>query len=568
MLKNSLAILFFVAVLNLLQGQNPLFIPDTLSGNNLTLNLKSGTKIFKDNVSTPTYGFNSNYMGPTLILNKGQRVSLTVNNQIGDTTTVHWHGLHVSAENDGGPHTKIMAGASWNPQFTVMDKAATYWYHPHLHHKTTEQVMRGAFGLILVRDDEENALSLPRTYGVDDLPLAVQTQQFSTDGKIFARDMQDSFPMVNGTLNAFVNVPAQVIRLRLLNGSQERNFNFGFSDNSNFYVIASDNGLLSAPVLRTRLRLAPGERAEILLNLTNRNGQNISLLSYASELPMGVQGGEPMNMPGMTPMPYNPLNGINFDVLAFNIGAPTTNGLKTIPSTLVTVTPLVAAQAVQSRTLTFTGQVLMQMDGVFYINNKIFDMERIDYRIPLNNTEIWTLNNQTMPAHPFHLHGNTFYILDRNGVAPPLHERGRKDVVLVLPNETVRIITKFEDFASATPFMFHCHILMHEDDGMMGQFVVTNTATGTHDHAELAATVRLFPNPTTGNDFTVEITDTQNPMISVFIYNTIGQLVHQKRFEQGTIKAGFDNLSLTNGNYMVKIETEKGFLTKKFAVVK
>ena len=109
---------------------------------------------------------------------------------------------------------------------------------------------------------------------------------------------------------------------------------------------------------------------------------------------------------------------------------------------------------------------------------------------------------------------------------------------------------------------------MHEDDGMMGQFVVTNTATGTHDHAELAATVRLFPNPTTGNDFTVEITDTQNPMISVFIYNTIGQLVHQKRFEQGTIKAGFDNLSLTNGNYMVKIETEKGFLTKKFAVVK
>ena len=135
------------------------------------------------------------------------------------------------------------------------------------------------------------------------------------------------------------------------------------------------------------------------------------------------------------------------------------------------------------------------MDGPFYFNHNMFDMMRIDYRIPLNNVEIWTLFDSTMVAHPFHIHDVHFYILDRDGIAPGITETGKKDVVLVKPNEHVRIITKFEDFAdTTTPYMYHCHILMHEDDGMMGQFIVTNEFAGVK-HVTNSEGVSIYPNP-------------------------------------------------------------------------
>ena len=142
-----------------------------------------------------------------------------------------------------------------------------------------------------------------------------------------------------------------------------------------------------------------------------------------------------------------------------------------------------------------TADSLLVMDGPFYFNHNLFDMMRIDYRIPLNSVEVWTLRDSTMVAHPFHIHNVHFYILDRNGAAPSAVESGPKDVVLVQPNETVRFIAKFEDFADTTvPYMFHCHILMHEDDGMMGQFVVTPSTTGIDDIKHIIG-VHIYPNP-------------------------------------------------------------------------
>lgn len=455
----GLVILFFIGARQSL-AQQPLLIPDTLSGATITLTLKKDSAQFLPGNITQTNSFNSNhYLGPTLLLNKGDNVSMIVHNELDDTTTLHWHGMHVSPENDGGPHTVILPDSTWNPEFTVMDNASTYWYHPHLHMKTSMQIMKGAAGLIIVRDSLEATLNLPRKYGIDDFPLIIQSQQFDTLNQINYMGKKDSILLINGTINPYLIVPAQVVRFRLLNASKERSYNFGLSNNHSFYIIGTDGGLLTAPVLNTRIRLSPGERSEILLNLTGMNGDSIYLMSYASELPFGVHGG--------TTFPYqSPLNGSDFNILKLTVGVPTVNPITVIPSSLGMLNPFPTQQADVTRIINFTGNSSF--------NDNPYDMMRIDYVIPLNNIEIWQLHNQMADAHSFHIHDVQFYILDRDGNAPAPEESGKKDVVLVYPNETVRFITKFEDFADTTmPYMFHCHLLMHADMGMMGQFIVS-----------------------------------------------------------------------------------------------
>jgi blue copper oxidase len=478
-------------------AQQALFIPDTLVGPNFNLTMHKDSVQFFPGRKTMTYAYNANkYLGPTLILNKGANITITVKNQIGDTTTVHWHGLHIPPKMDGGPHTSILPNAIWSPQFTVMNNAASYWYHPHLHLKTAVQAIKGADGMIIVRDPAEAALALPRRYGVDDFPVIVQSIQFDSVNQPKPRGMEDSTLLVNGTLKPYVILPAQVIRFRLLNASGERTFNFGFTGNRHFKMIATDGGLLASSYDTTRIRLSPGERAEVLINLSGLTGQSLYLMSYASELPMGVQGGPDMNMPPPNPPMHSPLNGVDFNILKINVVGITPGAITSIPATLVPFTPYPAVNANMTRTIRMTATEMMSMDGPFYFNNNTFDMMRVDYVIPLNNVEIWKLVNTNMVAHPFHIHDVQFNILDRNnGIAPGPEERGWKDVVLVPPGDSVRFITQFRDFADTTvPYMFHCHILMHEDAGMMGQFVVSSKPAGINEN-HLERNIVVFPNP-------------------------------------------------------------------------
>ena len=493
----KLLLVLLAFVLSKADAQNLLAIPDTLSGNSFSLTVHRDSVQLKPGLITQTFGVNAGkYLGPTLILRKGDSISLNVTNQMGDTTTMHWHGLHVAAINDGGPHSMIMDGMSWNPQFVVRNSVATYWYHPHMMAKTAEQAIKGDAGLIIVRDAEEGALPLPRTYGVDDFPIIVQSFELDTFNQFMPKGMVDSVVLVNGTDTPYVAMPAQVVRMRLLNASGERTFNFGFTANRTFSVIANDAGLLPAPVSTTRIRLSPGERAEVLLNLSGMTGQTIYLMSYASELPMGVQGGPTMPMPPPAPPMNSPLNGIDFNILQINVAAPTATPVTTIPTVLVPDVPYTEASATTTRRILMSADSIMVMDGPFYFNGNMYDMDRIDYRIPLNSTEIWTLKDSTMVAHPFHLHGFHFYVLDRNGIAPPATEAGKKDVVLIQPDETVRIIARFYDFADTSiPYMYHCHILMHEDDGMMGQFKVGADYPAILTNPTVPVRVNIYPNP-------------------------------------------------------------------------
>lgn len=536
----------------LVSGQNQIDFPDTLSGTIFNLNMHTDSVQFLPGTKTFTNAFNQySYLGPTLILNKGDVVTMNVTDNLSDTTTVHWHGLHVPAMDDGGPHTFILAGNTWSPQFTVMNHAATFWYHPHTHMKTGEQAMRGAAGLIIVRDSAEAALNLPRRYGVDDFPIVVQSQQFDSLNQVLWRGMQDSILLVNGTENPMTSIPSQVVRMRLLNASQERNFNFGFTGNKSFYVIGNDGGLLNAPVSVTRIRLSPGERAEILVDLSGMSGQTIYLMSYASEFPVGVQGGTPM--PGMGTTMDSPINGIDFNILQLNIGAQTLSPILTVPTSLVTVTPWLSSQSNITRNITISAQNMMSMDGPFYFNNLLFDMNRIDYTIPLNNIEIWSLTNQTMVAHPFHIHDVQFFVLDRDGITVQPQESGYKDVVMVAPQETVRFITKFEDFANASmPYMYHCHILMHEDDGMMGQFVVVPNSTGVIE-PKVTGNISVYPNPISSNEITVTLENSIVTNATVYISNIIGQEFIHSVIPADNSLLKVDVSVLPVGNYFLKI---------------
>jgi bilirubin oxidase len=548
-------------------AQNPLLSPDTLSGGNINLTLQNGTYQFYSGINTNTMGVNGNILGPTLLLNKGDFVDISIDNQLADTTTIHWHGMHVSAENDGGPHIIIEPNSTWNPSFTVLDKAATYWYHPHLHQKTNEHVSKGIAGLIIVRDDEEAALTLPRKYGIDDFPIVIQTKDFDANNEIVVPSNSDDIIMVNATIDAALEVPAQVVRLRLLNGSSMRVFNIGLNGNQTFYQIASDGGLLSNSIALTRLQLAPGERAEILIDFSGMNGQTMFLKSYASEFQNGIYGatnpgmGAGMVLTGYNP---NPLNGSDFDIMQFDVVAQNANPITTIPTALVTLNPIPESSANITRDLIMRPAVMgpNQLNGIFLINNATFEMDVINYTIPLNNIEIWSILNQSGIAHPFHIHDVQFFVLDRNGVAPPLSEQGRKDDILIKPMETVRFITKFEDFASDTyPFMYHCHMLIHEDGGMMGQFLVVDDMTGNNDLI-LESGISVYPNPTAG---LIHIDAVENMDLKrIEVVDLLGRTVLV--FDDPKNDEAIDLGHLSRGVHLLKISSDQGDFVKKIVI--
>ena len=569
--KFSLTPVLFLLLFSL-YGQNKLPIPDTISGTNFELNLQKGTVQFYEGQETTTMGTNGNILGPTLFMNKNDFVNIHVNNNIDDITTIHWHGMHVSAANDGGPHTTIAPGESWNPKFTVLDNAGTYWYHPHLHEKTNKHVSLGIAGFIFVRDNEEKALSLPRTYGLDDFPLVVQTKDFDENNQIIVPSNSDDVPMVNATINPFLEVPAQMVRLRLLNGSSQRVFNLGLSGNQEFYQIGSDGGLLNKPVALTRLQMAPGERAEIVVNFTSFQGQSIQLKSYASELSNGIYGatspgmGFMMTLNGYNP---NPLNGNDFQLIDFKVINPTANPVLSIPEKLVDVKRLSENEASINRNLSFNPTQMgpNQLNGDFLINGQHFDMDVINFSIPLNNIEVWSLTNQSGIAHPFHIHDVQFYVLDRNGVAPPLNEQGRKDVVLVNPMETVRFITQFTDFANdSVPYMLHCHMLTHEDKGMMLQFEVVDQTTGIQQMVINNDVVKFYPNPLNSKNSILSVSGIKSELVKYELYDLLGQLwiKGEKSIKNNSFQ--IDVSGIKPGAYLIKIWADISTYQQKIVV--
>lgn len=476
----TVAIGFLLLSASLGFGDRPyqdLHIPQLIEGTHFNLRLHPGQHSFWDKATTKTYSYNKEpFWGPTLVLNKGDEVSLQVTNELSEPTTVHWHGMHLPAKEDGGPHQLIPPGGIWTSKFKVTNNASTYWYHPHPHESTQKQLTLGAGGLIIVRDPSEAKLKLPRTYGVDDIPLVFTSRRFTktNEFRYFGdSDKYGDYLLCNGTLDPQVKLPAQWVRFRILNAEVERGYILGFKDNRDFYQIGTDGGLLDKPTKHKRLSLMVGERAEIMVDLSHDPvGTSLDLYSYNSNQPFGFPGGEPGY--------YSPngsyLNNSDFKLLHIKVSSPIAKHSALLPSRLVVNKLLSENDASIHRVIHINGGG--PPDKEFQFGGRYFDMDRVDQVIKVGTTECWKVSNDQVFGHSFHIHDVQFNLLERNGVPVAESERGWKDTVYVPREGSVKFVCRFEDFASDRyAFMYHCHMSNHEDGGLMGQFLVVKDPT-------------------------------------------------------------------------------------------
>ena len=546
------------------QTYNPLWIPDTMSGTQFNLTIKDTLKQLRTGNQTITGGINNSaFWGPTLIMNTGDTVHMNVKNNLNDTTTLHWHGMHLPAVMDGGPHQTIPPGTIWQPYWKVTNPASTLWYHPHLHEMTLEQISKGVGGLIIVRDAQEATLNIPRKYGVDDFPIVLTSRRYNatTNQFVVQNVSYGDYMLTNGTPDAQVTLPKQMVRLRLLNVEIERGYDLGFSDNRTFYIIGNDGGLLNAPVPVNKVKLLVGERIEILVNLgADAIGSSIDLMAYNANQAFGFPGGEPATSGQFGSL----LNNTNFKVLHINVGASTSNPITTVPTTLANHTYLTAADATINRNISITNG---NPGGTpFNFDNASFAINTINKTVELDNIEKWTVTNNNVFGHTFHIHDVEFKIVARNGSAANVgaHESGWKDVMYVPRNENVSFVAKFNDYAdSLHPFMYHCHFSNHEDDGMMGQFVVVNNQSTQIKEMQKAIDYSIYPNPTSDKIY-LKLENASIEVYYVTITNANGKTVMM--LPQPEMYKGIDISSLTKGIYHVQLmdKKTKSISTKSF----
>jgi FtsP/CotA-like multicopper oxidase with cupredoxin domain len=454
----------------------------------------------------------NSYLGPIIRVQQGQRVRVTFSNEIDAETIVHWHGLHVPADMDGHPRFVIAPGDTYTYEFTVQNRAGTYWFHPHPHGQTGPQVYAGLAGLFLVADEEEAALNLPA--GEADIPLIIQDRTFDRDNQLvyLPNGMMDQMMgmlgeriLVNGQPDYVLPVATRAYRLRLLNGSNSRIYRLAWEDDTPLTVIASDGGLLAQPVQRDFVMLGPGERVELWADFRERAvGEELRLRSLpidGIEMDGGMMGGrrggmmddeQRGGMPGrgMQPPTQALPNGAEFPILTVRVEQEAEDRT-TLPQQLASLGLLAPTDAVnQNAPRQFTASMGHMQ---WLLNGRTFEMEAVaqDEVVQLGTTETWEFVNEASQrgmmgmmtmAHPIHVHGLQFQVIERTppgdatlkanweAVRAGFVDEGWKDTFLLMPGERVKILLRFADYDGL--YLYHCHNLEHEDGGMMRNYRV------------------------------------------------------------------------------------------------
>ena len=400
--------------------------------------------------STAVYAYNGKVPGPTLMLREGDRVIVHFRNNLPVPTTVHWHGLHIPASSDGSPFHPVAPGAQHDYVFAILPgSAGTYWYHPHPHHETGYQVAKGLYGAIVVRaPDDPLPASLPQKL------LILSDNKFTGDGSVYLPDestLQGSVDAENGREGDVLFVNGQVMptltiksgevqRWRVINASAARVYRLSLAGHA-FVHVGSDGGLFEHPVEVSEILLANGERAELLVRGTGIPGSRTMLQALPYD----------RYIPQTRPQDWNQPR----DLLAVQYSADAPSSFVVLPNVLRAIPVLDTTHVTVRRVMSLSQHM---------INGQMMDIGRVDASARLGATEIWQVENLVGMDHPFHLHGFQFQVLDRNGV--PERVRRWKDTVNVPKHETVRLIVRFDHHPGK--WMFHCHILDHEDHGMMG----------------------------------------------------------------------------------------------------
>ena len=407
--------------------------------------------------ATEIWGYDGIYPGPTIVARKNRPTFVTQVNRLPkpDHTSTHLHGMSARHEHDGYPVDFTEPGQSSIYRYPNLNIAATLWYHDHALHMTSTHVYRGLSAFYLIRDEVEDQLPLPKTYGVNDIPLLLADKLFGPNGQLIYevqgnQGVVGNVILVNGAPFPRFEVANRKYRFRILNGSDLRAYQLKLSTGQPFTMIGTDTGLMPKPQTVQTFRIGAAERYQFVIDF--------------SEYPIGTQ----IVLQNLWDDITEPSPVMRFDVVRQE------NDLTEVPAVLrpdvgrIMNEEFIPANAVRTRKFEFG-----RNGGLWTINGLIWETQRVDATPRNGDIEIWELYNKAGGWwHPIHIHLliDGFKILDRNGKPPFPYERGLKDVAFVGENEHVRVIGKWTPFPGR--FVFHCHNSYHEDHDMMSQFEV------------------------------------------------------------------------------------------------
>ncbi len=553
----------FLSVLQAQNFANPLPIPYLLPGPEFDIEITSAQHNFDPNgtltdinlnVMLSTYCYNEvgntgmTYNGPTLAFEKGEEMNFDITNSIDEDmgTTVHWHGLNIPAKEDGGPHQVIEHNTTWSPNLPIVDPVQTIWYHSHLMDFTTDQVIRGMAGLIVVEDPENDPLysELPHDYGVNDIPLNIQEKGFVLDSSttpptataIKAGEKPGNGPwtLVNGVVNAVARVPRQVVRLRILNGSPRKMFHIGLSTElenpttfADMVMIATGGGYLPESIPVSSSLMAVGDRIEFLVDFSAyEDGATLYMSNLA--VPSDADYGKTLGSA----------------LMAFVVDASITpdNPVTTIPEDLDTEYALAPGEVARTRDKELLGK--KGSGDLWTIDGTPMQLDVINDIVLVNTKEKWIIHNTTDVAHPFHIHKVQFQVTRYDGLLGTMDDPGQweypdlppdligyKDVQLIRAGATLEFEARFDFFPSpllaSEGFMYHCHILTHEDNSMMHQFVVVDSADFPTSVKEPSTknVLMVHPNPVSNS---LSLEGSFNEPGTLRIYNLAGQVIKEE----------------------------------------
>ena len=445
-------------------------------------------RVHRDLKATQLWGINSSSPGPTLETRSGKGMFVDWANELPARhflpidhtlhgaeankpevrTVVHLHGAKVPADSDGYPESWYVPGKSSLYHYPNEQDAALLWYHDHALGINRLNVYAGLFGLCVIRDPLEESLNLPA--GQYEIPVILCDRIFDQSGQLYypiavpprspwVPEVFGNTTLANGKIFPFLDADPRKYRLRVLNAANGRFFHLSLSNGQTFQQIGTDQGLLPAPVGLKQLTLAPAERADLIVDFSDRAGEKIVLT-----------------------------NDFTLPVMQFRIARSKPTDNSSLPSMLRPMHKIAESEVVKTRTLT-VGEIddMQQNPVTMLLNNAHWNMP-VTENPPLNSVEIWNLLNVTDDSHPIHLHLVRFQILDRrrfdafaylnqgilryrgDPVPPEPGEAGWKDTVRADPGMITRIIVRFEGYVGR--YVWHCHILEHEDNEMMRPFDV------------------------------------------------------------------------------------------------
>ncbi|MDD5479735.1 multicopper oxidase family protein [Rhodoferax sp.] len=414
--------------------------------------------VLQNGSPTEFWAYNNSLPGTLIEVMEGDTVEIEFINALPQPSTIHWHGLPVPPEQDGNPQDVVPAGGRRVYRFKLpLNCAGTYWYHPHPHGFTAEQVYRGLAGLFIVRAKNDPLKSIPERH------LVFSDLKLGADGHIAANDMNDEMNGREGQF-ALVNAQRQPLltfdaggreRWRIWNANSARYLRLTLPG-ATFTLVGTDGGLLAKPVTGlTELLMTAAERMEVIVDAP-KGGGKVGLVTAPVE--RGKMGEVP---------PERPITLLDVDFSA--VKPERLAALPKLPGTLRRIQPLGAVKA--KKRVVFSEEMSMA-GGVhsmkFLVNGKNFDMQRVDFTSRINEVELWEIANDSDMDHPFHIHGTQFQVVERevDGKVTPEPLLAWRDMVNTRSGETVRIklVQRHKGLR-----MFHCHILEHENAGMMGQ---------------------------------------------------------------------------------------------------